>query len=67
MRYLAIILLLTGCATPPQWLADHYDSRDPCQTWNKPAGHVMPNWCGATRSTQYTVRDMQGRPIATIK
>lgn len=24
-------VFLSGCATPPQWLADHYDSQDLCQ------------------------------------
>ena len=31
MRILLICLMLTGCATPPQWLATMYDSNDPCQ------------------------------------
>ena len=37
-----LALCLTGCATPPRWLASHFDSMDPCQNVNS-----MPSWCGA--------------------
>jgi len=39
---LLISLTLVGCATPPRWLAAHYNSQDPCQN-----AKTMPNWCGA--------------------
>lgn len=47
--------LLSGCATPPQWLANHYNSLDPCQR------DPMPNWCGATtnRVTIYSTPNQQ--------
>jgi starvation-inducible outer membrane lipoprotein len=33
MKTLILILALTlvGCATPPKWLAAHYNNQDPCQ------------------------------------
>jgi starvation-inducible outer membrane lipoprotein len=37
-----LVLSLTGCATPPQWLANHFNSLDPCQNVNS-----QPSWCGA--------------------
>lgn len=37
-----LTLALTGCATPPQWLAAYFDSQDPCQNVR-----AMPSWCGA--------------------
>lgn len=61
MKYLALVLLLSGCATPPAFLANYYDSRDPCQSQEfsqfdgtrlKPAGYSVkdfPDWCGASR------------------
>lgn len=67
MKYLVLVLALSGCATPPQWMADYYDSRDPCQIKNRPEGYVIPNWCGSTRPQQ-VIRDYTtGRPIAVIK
>lgn len=67
MKYILLSMLLTGCAHPPQWLADHYDSRDPCQMRLKPPGHIMPNWCGAG-GNKVIIRDYTtNRPIAVIQ
>ena len=40
-------LTLSACATPPQWLANHYNRQDPCQNYYNRADYRMPNWCGA--------------------
>jgi len=61
MKYLVLCLALTGCATPPSFLANYYDSRDPCQSQEfskfdgsrlKPPGYTskdFPTWCGAAQ------------------
>ena len=88
-----LLTLLTGCSTGchtacvagfgpgnPAFnaLADHYDSRDPCQTREfsqltgdrlKPAGYSTvnkPTWCGAS-SGRRVIRDAQGRVVGTIQ
>ena len=78
MKYLALCLLLTGCATPPAFLADFYDARDPCQLQThsrftgrelKPQGWGVtdiPSWCGA-RSQPRVIRDAQGHVIGTLR
>jgi len=55
---IALVLLvnLTACATPPQWLASMYDRNDPCQTGvgneqrrqelGRPVGYRAPDYCG---------------------
>jgi hypothetical protein len=43
---LLVAVALTGCASPPQWLADHYNSQDLCQSRNWPMGRE-PSYCGA--------------------
>lgn len=60
---LVLVLLLTGCATPPQWLANTYDRNDPCQTGQfseaerlrlgRAVGYQMPSWCGASSGRVY--------------
>jgi hypothetical protein len=51
MKYLIpIFLLLGGCATPPVWLAEYYNSQDPClRSMNE-----MPSWCGSGTTTVKT-------------
>lgn len=78
MKYLALCLLLTGCATPPAFLANHYDSRDPCQTQEfskfdgsrlKPEGYSVkdfPSWCGAARG-QTRITNTAGQTIGYIR
>jgi len=66
--------LLTACATPPQWLANHFDAGDVCQTREfasdgtrlKPQGYQQPYGCGGGRQTTGVVRDTQGRVQAII-
>lgn len=48
---LALAVALTGCATPPRFLAAMYNNNDPCQR------QVMPDWCGAGSGTTLTTRD----------
>lgn len=60
-------LLLTGCATPPRWLAHMYDSQDPCQVknyggdWSK-----IPSYCGSTNNRIY-IYDNNSARIGYIK
>ena len=54
-----VLLNLTACATPPQWLAHMYNVNDPCQNrpeLNRPQGYQIPNWCGAGGKTLYVIR-----------
>jgi len=78
MKYLALCVLLTGCATPPVFLANYYDSRDPCQTQEfsrldgsrlKPAGYSIkdfPDWCGA-RGGQKRITNTHNQTLGYIK
>lgn len=78
MKYLALCLLLTGCATPPAFLANYYDSRDPCQSQEfskfdgsrlKPAGYSIkdwPDWCGASAGRK-RITNTQGQTLGYIK
>ena len=67
---LAIIALtLTGCATPPQFLASMYDHNDPCQAraeLNRPPGYQIPNWCGAASGRTY-IYNNQNQRIGYVK
>lgn len=40
---ITITVAITGCASPPRWLATHFDNMDPCQRVN-----AQPSWCGAS-------------------
>lgn len=62
----AITTLLSGCATPPQWLAEHYNSQDPCQARGR-ANYTLPQFCGAAGATVRVIRDGSGRVIGTIR
>lgn len=78
MKYLALCLLLTGCATPPAFLANYYDSRDPCQSQEfskhdgsrlKPPGYSQQNfpaWCGAS-SGRTRIMNTHGQTLGYIK
>ena len=88
-----LVAVLTGCGTGCHTaciagfgpgnsafnaVADHYDSRDPCQTREfsaltgdrlKPAGYSAadrPDWCGAGRARR-TIRDAYGRVIGSFQ
>ena len=78
MKYLALCLALTGCATPPAFLANYYDSRDPCQSQEfskfdgtrlKPPGYGqqhMPAWCGAS-SAHKRITNTHGQTLGYIR
>lgn len=62
MKYLIpLVVVLSGCATPPQWLANHFDSLDPCQTkhWQDP----QPRFCGASSGRTTVYSTPQGQPL----
>jgi len=70
---LAVTVILTGCATPPQWLANHFDRQDSCQSGlnrpelNRPEGYQVPAYCQVGNPKQIgVIRDMQGRKQAVI-
>lgn len=53
---LILSLAITGCAVPPQWLADMHDRNDPCQSraeLGRPENYKIPNWCGAAAGKKY--------------
>lgn len=57
-----IAVTLTGCATPPRFLAAIYDGADRCQR------DVNLSWCGAGSGTTLVTRDYQtGRYLTTTK
>ena len=68
-----LVLTLSGCATPPQWLANHYDRNDPCQTGqfteaerlrlNRPVGYQQPSWCGASNNRVIIYSAPRGAPV----
>lgn len=49
MKLLALIatLALTGCAKPPEWLAEMHDRNDTCQRVELIRTGQYPSWCGA--------------------
>ena len=62
---IGIVLTLSGCATPPQWLANHYNSQDPCQRQNYQG--QQPNWCGASQGRTYIYKGQGGAPIGYLQ
>jgi hypothetical protein len=45
---IVVSLILSGCANAPVWLAEIYDSQDPCQQRNYyKQGGQEPRYCGA--------------------
>jgi len=65
---MAVILLnLTACATPPQWLANYYNNNDPCQSRGQ-ENYQYPSWCGVGSGRTYVTRDYNsGRYLTTTK
>jgi hypothetical protein len=59
MKYL-IVLLLTGCATPPQFIANYYNDADLCQKAQR------PSFCGAGNNVIGVVRTTTGKPVNII-
>ena len=62
----ASMMLLTACAPMMTQVANYYDSRDPCQIWNKPQGYRQPNFCGAG-GARATITDARHNTIGYIK
>jgi hypothetical protein len=63
-----IVVNLTGCATPPRFLAAMYDNNDPCQQTHLIKTGEYPSFCGAGSGTRYVTRDYQtGRILTTTK
>ena len=66
MKSIVVIsLLLGGCATAPEWLANYYDSTDPCQSRFKRPDQSPPTYCGSARG-HWVVRDNRNQVIGTI-
>jgi hypothetical protein len=60
-------LFFGGCATAPQWLADHYNAQDPCQSKGV-ANYNYPSYCGAgTQGTRIYIVDDMGRKQVEIE
>lgn len=57
---LLLALAVSGCATPPQFLADMYNRADPCQ---RPP---YADFCGAS-SGRVTIYSPQGNAIGYVK
>lgn len=62
----AILLSLSACATPPQWLANHYNSQDPCQNYYNVPNYQYPEWCGASNA-RMRLYDNRGRLVGTVR
>lgn len=76
------VLLFTGCASQCkshcilgfgpgssafEAVANHYDSRDPCQYKGKPEGYKLADFCFANRSkTVKYIKDTNGKTIYTL-
>ena len=72
------VIMLSGCATPPPFLANHYDRKDPCQTQEfskhdgsrlKPEGYAVkdfPAWCGAHRG-RTRITNTHGQTVGYIR
>jgi hypothetical protein len=77
------VLFLTGCASKCtshclfgfgpgnsafEAVANHYDSRDPCQYKGKPAGYKLADFCFANRGKKvYHVKDNNGKVIYKVE
>lgn len=60
------LLLLTGCAKPPAWVAEMYDRNDPCQRVELAGTDQYPRWCGGS-GKRITIYNTQNRAIGYIK
>ena len=60
---LLILSSLSGCATPPRFIANYYNSQDPCQSYGKPQGWQRPDWC-YTNNNSYLVTTQRLGPGA---
>lgn len=65
---MAVIITLTGCASPPRFLAAMYDNNDPCQQTQLITTGQYPSFCGAGSGTRYVTRDYRtGAYLTTTK
>jgi hypothetical protein len=80
---LSSVLFLTGCASQCkshcilgfgpgnsafEAVANHYDSRDPCQYKGKPEGYKLADFCFANRGKKvYHVKDTNGKIIYKVE
>jgi starvation-inducible outer membrane lipoprotein len=54
----SLALMLTACATPPQFVSNYFNAQDPCQS-SRP-----PGFCGAGLYSQsQATKSMPARPI----
>lgn len=60
-----LTLVLTGCATPPRFLAEMYDNNDPCQSRGQP-NYQYPSYCGAASGKSYVTRDYRTGNYLTV-
>jgi starvation-inducible outer membrane lipoprotein len=72
---IALAASLTACATPPSWLANHYDRADICSTRElaqdgtrlKPQGYQQPNACAGSGTRLVTREYSTNRPLTTTR
>ena len=80
---IASVLLLGGCASNCQTacvagfgpgnsvfdkIANHYDTRDPCQLVGKPENYQFPNFCFYNSGKRIMqVRNVNGQLVYTVK
>jgi len=80
---LSSVLLLTGCASQCkshcilgfgpgssafEAVANHYDSRDPCQYKGKPEGYKLADFCFANANKKVVhVKDTNGKIIYKVE
>lgn len=80
---LSSVLFLTGCASQCkshcilgfgpgnsafEAVANHYDSRDPCQYKGKPEGYKLADFCFANRGKKvYHVTDNNGKIVYKVE
>ena len=62
---IVVSLILSGCANAPKWLAEAYDSQDPCQQRNYyKQGGQEPRYCGAGSGGTWVYRGSNSSPPA---
>jgi hypothetical protein len=61
-----LALTLTGCASPPRFLAAMYDNNDPCQRVELIKTGQYPSFCGRGSGTSYVTRDYKTGNYLTV-
>lgn len=63
-----IVVNLTACAAPVNFLASIYDGADTCQRTDLLDKGKYPSYCGAGSGKTYITRDyLTNKPIATTR